>query len=384
MYKSILLLANPDSIHVYNYVRNILVPEHYKVTILNYNGRNTNIKEDFLNYYHKNGVTLIDGINPMVVWRPSYYSYCKKFSAILKSIGSFDVLHVHYVKDYVVFPIIMNKHNYGKIVLTFYGSDIYRIGNLRFCLLLPLLNVADNISLISNDMLSEISRKTFVSKRIIEKCSIADFGNMFYNEIDNLIKCDKKDDCKISFGFNKDKILVTVGYVGRPQMQQLEALNQIKQSTAYKSNIIEIAIPAYGMTKQLRQDIEYVLSESKVKYNIFEQFMGEEEVSKLRVATDIFVHTQTTDALSCAMLEHLYAGSVVINGAWLKYKTLDEWEVSYEKIGTMQELPMVLDNVIKNTAFGMKRDNRNSSIVYQHTSWESLKDSWINLYYDHE
>lgn len=108
--------------------------------------------------------------------------------------------------------------------------------------------------------------------------------------------------------------------------------------------------------------------------------MNPDTVSKFRAITDIFIHAQTTDAISCAMIEHLFAGSIVINGEWLKYGILDENDISYEIFKNFDSLPKVLERAIDNIEELKDNQILNQSRIEKVWSWNSLRKFSLNLY----
>ena len=55
---------------------------------------------------------------------------------------------------------------------------------------------------------------------------------------------------------------------------------------------------------------------------IFEDYMDEKEIAVLVKATDYYINSQKSDAMSGAMLEYLYADTIVLNPSWLDYDEL--------------------------------------------------------------
>lgn len=373
----VLLIGNPASIHVFNYVKNVLCYEGYDITIFNYNGVNVGVRDDYSAFYTNHNVKLIEGYKPVDFWKWGYRKYVKKTERLLESLGQFDVLHEHYVKDYIAPVIYQLRYLYGRIVLTYYGSDLYRTNIVRRFLTLPSLFAAHRITLISDDMMDSF-KSALLFNRFSKKCSVVDFGNMFYDRINSLDN--KKEDCKKSLGFEPNTLLITVGYVGRPQMQQYETIEALTNDNRFPYKKVQFAIPAYGMSNDDYDKIQKLAQNRGMSIMLFRDFMGEEEVSKLRVATDIFIHAQTTDALSCAMLEHLFAGSIVVNGAWLRYGTLAKNKVYYRSFDSFRTLSDELLAVINNINEGYCKASYNRDIISHISSWESLRPFWLQQY----
>lgn len=54
---------------------------------------------------------------------------------------------------------------------------------------------------------------------------VFDFGNMFFEKINSFIK--NRDILKNEFNLDEAKLVCTIGYVGRPQMQQVKTVESI-------------------------------------------------------------------------------------------------------------------------------------------------------------
>ena len=68
-----------------------------------------------------------------------------------------------------------------------------------------------------------------------------------------------------------------------------------------------------------------------------------EDLLKLRMATDVFVHVQTTDAGSRCVMEYVQCNKKVIHGRWMKYKYLEDYRPScYFPVERMEDLAKCL------------------------------------------
>ena len=376
--KRILLLGNPDGIHIYNFTKNVLSKEDFDVTIFNYNGETVELRENLSNFYLQNGVTIVDGYKPVEFFQIGYFLYIYKTVRLLRSLGRFDILHEHYIKNYISPAIFLVRRLYKKIILTYYGSDVYRLDSVRRLLTIPSLFASSSITFMSDDMVDYYKTLPVYYRKYLKKSIVVDFGNMYYGRIASYDN--KKGLCKKSLGFDDDKLLITIGYVGRSQMQQYETLSSLLEDGRVLNSHAQFAIPAYGISEENKSNILSLERKYKIKLTLFINFMGEEEVSTLRAATDIFIHAQTTDALSCAMLEHLYAGSVVVNGSWLRYGTLSKNNVYYKSFDSFDSLSEVIANVIDNFYNEEELSSKNREIISHISSWDGLRPIWLKLY----
>ena len=342
MKKNIIIVGDIASIHVYNYVKNVILHLDCDCTLYNFS---KNVVQPYVDFYNECGIKIIQGISTEVYKNKGALTFTKEMAKCLNEIGPFDILHVHQIRPSICPALYIVRKLYKKIVLTYWGSDVYRISNLRSISTMPLLSVADQVTMMTQDMLEAYKKKWVHYFYCPDKVEVLDFGNMFYNRIAHFSK--DVIGAKKDLGLNEKKYVCTIGYVGRPQMQQEKTIKSIVSNGKKLSDVLQIVIPAYGMDDKAYENINVILRDSGFEYVIFRDFMMEIKVSLLRAATDIFIHSQTTDALSCAMLEHLYAGSVVLNGSWLKYSSLDKNAIYYKSFDVLEKLPELLSETIE-------------------------------------
>ena len=163
-------------------------------------------------------------------------------------------------------------------------------------------------------------------------------------------------------------------------MRQYETVLALLEGNKNYLNKIQIVLPVWGIPDDEYEKLDNLINQSGISYKLFRDFMGPDMVVKFRVSTDIFIHTQTTDALSSAMMEHLYAGTVVINGKWLNYGMLDEKGVYYLKVDSIEDVDPLLETVIASLDEYKEKTLINHDILRDFSSWEAYREKWLSLY----
>lgn len=372
----ILLITDFSSIHVFNYISNVI--SKLKCECVGYHIVKDRIPITFLDYYKNNNIKVVQGVDPEIYTSLGAITFTKRSIRMLKQLGSFDVMHLHAVRLFVCPAIYIVRKRYSRIVITYWGSDLYRSSRLQLFMTLPILHSASEITMITNDMASYFKKLPWLISRYYKKVKVFDFGNMFYSTIQGFDKT--KNNNKSDFGLNKNKIVCTIGYVWRPQMQQIKTVNVLIPFLKTLSDKVALALPVFGIEDKEYQIIDQLLKDTGIEYRLFRDFMDANTVSKFRSISDIFIHSQTTDALSCAMLEHLYAGSIVINGGWLKYSSLDENDIYYKSFSDFESLPNILLQVVDNIDVEREKCINNRIKVAKISSWDYLRQYWLELY----
>lgn len=376
--KKILLVGSLASIHMYNYILNVLSTLDFDIVAYN-TASNQNIRAEYQALYNKLGIKNIGGCDIRSGGKLSFVTNAYK---VLKAEGRFDYVHLHYVSHYLSPILYLLRRNYKKIILTFWGSDLLRSTSFSRLFIAPLVKKANKVSFITNDMFDSFKVLFPKCESNDEKYCILDFGNMFFNAIDKIQSEDisNVNEIRKEFGLDDDKVVVTIGYCGRKEMRQLETIREVGKCLPEVLSSIQLAVPAWGISTTLKNDI---IEESKkigVKCCIYDEFMNGDTVSKFRCISDVFIHAQTTDALSAAMLEHLYAGTVVLNGAWLNYNTLRAAGVEYLTFDTISSVANELDRVILSLPKYKLMMQNNKKCVAKIASWDYLKQKWYDLY----
>ena len=366
--RTILLLGDIGSIHLFNLIKNVLVKENASITAVSSVRQIKDVQEDYLSFYYTNNITLIEGASLSEI---GVFKYLLHYQRVFESLGTYDLCLIQFVSHFLAPIVFLHKNKFLHIRVSFWGSDVYRVNFLKSLVIRPLLHTADRISFITESM-----RDTFVKKckggLVINKSYILDFGNLFFNKIE-----ENKNNvllAKSRFGVNPNKIIITVGYSGRQEMQQRQLCEELLRLPEDLLSIVFIVVPAVGITEEEKRVIENLLS--KIPHRIYDYFMDAEETALLRSITDVFLYGQTTDALSSAMLEHLFAGSILIKGVWLKYDVLEKKGVFYLDFDSMRNVPSALQTVLYDIESYKSKASFNQSIIASFCSWNFWYSRW--------
>ena len=96
--------------------------------------------------------------------------------------------------------------------------------------------------------------------------------------------------------------------------------------------------------------------------------------AKLAIATDIYLHLRDTDAFSNALKEHVYSGSTVITGTWLKYIELEEMQAPMISIDSIDHLSETLLTLLPNTEIA--EEISLFAPMYDLYSTENIVEQW--------
>ena len=399
----ILLAASADSQWTKKYIENVLLPEGHKVTVL------STQNSKFTKFYHENDIQVhtislnttkklshVLPLNSKKNIRCTYDTvkrlfpnWLKKFvhgmlcqKAVARSakhIPTYDALHIHYVTtglENLYAPLLEGFR--GKVVLTYWGSDLLR--NTTQVCNEGLLKKASAIVFVTEG-LKEYFHSIYGSK-YDAKTHVIDFGVSVYDVLDSIAQNEHEENRQL-FSIPKTKISIMVGYNASPGQQHLEIINALdKLPEITKSNIHVLLQYSYNYTQDesYYKQISQRLKALSFSWSIIDEYLNDEDTAKLRDSVDIFIHAQITDALSASMLEYLYAGTIVLNASWLKYYELETRGIQYLQFDSFEQLSSIVEGLISNQNFDKRNIKVNRTTLRALNSWTAVKAKWLNLY----
>lgn len=298
----------------------------------------------------------------------------------------FDVLHVSSVDVLYRLSLGQLKKHCGRLVLSVFGSDFYRSSSFIRNLQRALYERADIITF-TNELMAQDFQKSY-GDVFTSKFRICRFGLGALVTIKELKKQETKKITKITLGFPLDKIIVCCGFAPLASHQQLAMITSLQKYCAHLRDRIFLLFPMKHLhamkTEIYIQQVEKAVQQAGFAYKIFRGILSIDDIARLRIASDIMIHTPPTDQFSGTMTEVLYAGNVVVTGAWLPYDVLDQAGIEYFKVKHVAEVGKKLADIV-NTPVAYRIDQeKNARIIWEFASWEKNLQNWIELYQIHE
>lgn len=289
-----------------------------------------------------------------------------------------DHITIHYVLPFYSFFINSFKSNSKSVSTCIWGSDFYRISDKKRNKMEHLFNKCDSIIICNSKMTEEFSAyyKDIDQTKIIN----SGFGIGKLDLIQNLLTIFSKNELKNSINLPADKLIVTIGYNGLQAQQHLFVLEAFNNLPSDVLNKIFIIIPfGYGGNLVYKKLIMNKLVNLCVDHLIFDDFLSDEDVAKLRICTDFVINAQTTDAASASLQEHLYSNNVLLAGEWLPY---DYFLNNSIKLWTFnqKELEQKILEILTNFEEYSNQVKINREKVYQLSSWSTRISQWINVF----
>jgi hypothetical protein len=374
----LLLVSNANSVHVYNYINHVLLPMACDITI--YSIHPNSVYEQF---YKEHNITVIESANIKGFWArvPKFRGIAQIVNMVreVSRLGNFDFCHVHSYTYTMMLAACTNKRHFGKIILSYWGSEILRV-NKAGLLDKILVKKTDIITIPTKVMVDKFytlygNRYESRVKRVLIGCSTLEIINSVLLE-------ETQAEIKLKLGLTDDKILVSCGHNASTHQHHKSIVEAISHCNDTIKNRIYLVIPmGYGEPSQSYiDDVKNSLEQSGLEGRVITELLYHKDNARLRIASDILIHVQTTDAFSIAMQEHMYAGTVVMNGDWLNYKELDELGAEYIKIKSIQSITEELSLAVNNLSMLKQKCLKNREIIWNLSSWAEVVPVWLSIY----
>ena len=271
--------------------------------------------------------------------------------------------------------VLRNRRRFKKLILSYWGGDIEDRTPSVVAIRKKCFAYADAITVTAKQTLEDF-RKLY-GHAFDDKLKVCRFATDGLSCIHKLKDSTTLGECRECYGIPKDKICITCGYSAFREQHQDRCIEEInKLPMDIKQKLFVIVPMQYGRLddKEYFDRVEAAKAKADFECVILREFVPFEMSVKLALATDIYLHLRDTDAFSNALKEHVYAGSDVVSGTWLKYIELDEMRAPVRYISDFDQLTDTLESMIKDHT---PKDNVVLfDPIYELYSTESIVSAW--------
>lgn len=242
----------------------------------------------------------------------------------------FDIVNIHYARPRLRYVLHWIKKMSKNIVISPWGSDVLRVEDrIKIQHLKSIYKIADYVS---------VSKDSQIGQRLIERFEVdphkmvsLGWGGEFFDYIQECSNQVTVEEAKARFGLN-GRYVITCGYNTQREQRHDDIINAIYAVKNQLPVNLTLLFPfTYGRTSW--SDGYTMRIKNKAKELGFDILAVEDHLSMsdlfmLRMATDIFVHVQSTDAGSRCVMEYVSCNKKVVHGSWIKYVYLDNYRPS--------------------------------------------------------
>lgn len=259
------------------------------------------------------------------------------------------------------------------------GSDFYRTGDIEKSLCKNLIACADRITAETKGTVCDFQK--YYRDVVRDKMGLLPFGIEVLDFI-NATEIQDMNELKRKYQIPLNKVIVTCGHNAIEEHQHIKIIAALE---CLPEDIKKQIVCVFPMTypngrEEYISKIATLLDEIGLEYVILTEFMDFQAMAEYALISDIMIHVQTTDQLSSTMLEEMYAGSVIIAGSWLPYKSLHEMGMYFLDVDKIPDVTAVLEDVVTNIDTYKEKCKGNKEIVWKHSSWDVLAPKWRALW----
>jgi glycosyltransferase involved in cell wall biosynthesis len=297
---------------------------------------------------------------------------------ITRKLNDYDIVHIHFYYYYYAFFVPMIRKKAKKLFVTFFGSDFYKVSNLGHLLNQRSLNQFDAVFATNKVTLQSIADRYKLNKPTTKIGTLEFLLNSFIS-FDHFLENTTVSSAKKMWHLENGSIVC--GYSAGAIMQHGQIIDALREVGAGLSGYTIIFPMTYGWkARENKALVKQKLRETKFDSLVIEEYLPNEKLLALRLATDVMINVPSSDQFSASMLEHLAAGSVVITGKWLPYYSLVEKGVYFISVDKPQDLSTILPEVLDNLELHKQKSRVNREIILSMMKWDSIKSNWLQWY----
>ena len=182
--------------------------------------------------------------------------------------------------------------------------------------------------------------------------------------------------CKKYFDFPVNKKIVAIGYNAVKQQQHDRVLSALSNIPNKKDYFLVFQM-TYGVVsdKNYQENLVKQIENSGFEYKIFSSYLSIDDLAKLRIATDIFINAQTTDAFCNTIKEHMCAKTLIISATWLNYLELKMFPLYVNEFSDFDQIPSLMEKPISK-----EKLEWNKKTIEEKTTWTTCLNRWAEIY----
>lgn len=262
---------------------------------------------------------------------------------IFLSFRKYDVVNIHFARPSLLKAMPWLNKTTNSIIFTPWGSDVLRLNDENAINRMRV--VYSYASCVTTGTVAQLG------KEIVEKFNVdpkkmhpLDWGLEYVDYIEEANPIKTVEESKARFGLS-GRYVISCGYSTAPSHRHSAIIDAINTVRGELPKNLTLLFPfTYGWG-----DSTYVQS-IKDKCRIFgldavfvEEFLDNETLYMLRMATDIFVHVQTTDAGASCVMQYILCRKKIVHGSWMKYPSLEKFQpLFYYPVNHMEDLSSVI------------------------------------------
>ena len=266
--------------------------------------------------------------NKLIAGLVTRFYFIRTFFRLSKK--NYDIVDIHFAKPRLYHVRHWIKMISDNIVISPWGSDVLRVeGERNIKRLRKVYAIARYVT---------VGKDSQIGQRLVSEMKVAPdklvrlgWGGELFDYIrENAIRV-TPDEAKARFDLN-GRYVITCGYNTQKEQRHEEILNAIASVRDQLPENLTLLFPfTYGRAPENAGYIEFIKEEGRrLGFDLVavEEHLNLPDLFLLRMATDMFVHVQTTDAGSRCVMEYVSCNKKVVHGSWMRYAYLEDYHPS--------------------------------------------------------
>ncbi|MDB4106663.1 hypothetical protein N9733_05915 [Akkermansiaceae bacterium] len=294
------------------------------------------------------------------------------FAPLMKDV---DLLHLHSLFVNPAFLWLLTTPD-KPLVVSCWGSDVLRTSDMHVTLMQKTILDQASVITVSNLEFKEIVMSKY-GRHLEPKIVYAQFNP----KIEGILKSSALPISHDSPVGDVKTFRVCIGHNGTKQCNHRELLSSIATLSSSLKSRIELYLPmTYGAAHGYVDEVREIAQKSGCKFTLFEEYMSDEDVDTMHLNTDILLYAPVSDAFSATVTKALAAGTTVIAGAWLPYKSRVISGFKYHELYELPEAARMICQIIENWGNESEWGQHNRLLASKVFSEEAIGQGWIKAY----
>lgn len=294
----------------------------------------------------------------------------------------YDVIHCHWIVPPLVLTRNIHKHC-NKLFITFWGRE-YAL----FKIFYSHKFYKKQLDRFITEVDYFINSKTYKAKifsiypELENKFFEGYLGSTPLEELYNLVKTESKTYSKKKLSIETTKTTVLIGYSGKTLHRHIPIIKELAKREELKEKIHLLAPMTRGASSDYCDKVDAALKDSGFTYTLLrDRFLSDEEVARIRNATDITLQLSTTDAFSRSIIECLCAKSILIYGDWLNYKEdLEDEKLLAHPVASIEEGVDYMTTILNKLDEFAEETEQNHNNGKIRNLWKYCIKNWVDAY----
>lgn len=262
---------------------------------------------------------------------------------ICVSFRRYDIVNIHFARPVLLKAMPWLKKSSKSIVITPWGSDVLRLeGEKAVSRMQTIYDYASCVTCRPDSVLGMTVIEKF--KCSPRKMHPLRWGLDYVDFIEEKSPNKTVEESKERFHLS-GRYVITCGYSTAPSHRHEVIIDAVDSIRGELPDNLTLLFPfTYGWgSRDYVQSIKDKCLSLNLDAVFVEEFLSLEDLYTLRMATDMFVHIQTTDAGASCVMQYILCHKKIVHGSWMKYMDLEQFSpLFYYPVDNLDNLADVI------------------------------------------